>query len=98
MVVASIDIVTALCAGATFIYFAHLFTAAGEMRPSRRLAAGVLALVAIGALVESVAFLVLAAHSDSAATAEASWALVRALSMCGTVAMFGLVARRMVER
>ena len=97
-VVASIDIVAALCAGFNFVYFARRFTAPRSTQPSRRLAAAVLALVSLGAVVESVVFLVLAAQGEAAAPASASWALVRVLPMTGAVAMFGLVARRMVER
>lgn len=97
-VVASIDIVTALCAGFNFVYFARRFSAPGNARPSRRLAAAVLAVVSLGAVVESVAFLALAAQSEAAAPASASWVMVRVLPMAGAAAMFGLVARRMVER
>jgi hypothetical protein len=97
-VVASIDIVTALCAGFNFVYFARRFTAPGNTRPSRRLAAAVLAVVSLGAVVESVAFLALAAQGEAVAPASASWAMIRAFTMAGAVAMFGLVARRMVER
>ena len=97
-VAASIDITTAFLAALNFAYFAHRFTAPGDERLSRRVAAAVLAVVSLGTAVESVAFLVLAAQGEAAAPASASWALVRTLPLVGSAAMFALVARRMVER
>ena len=97
-VVATIDITTAFLATLNFAYFARRFTASGDERLSRRVAAAVLAIVSLGTAVESLAFLALAAQGEAAAPASASWALVRTLPLAGSTAMFALVARRMVER
>jgi hypothetical protein len=97
-VAASIDITTAFLAALNFAYFARRFTAPGDERMSRRVAAAVLAVVSLGTAVECVALLALAAQGEAATPSSASWALVRTFPLAGSAAMFALVARRMVER
>lgn len=97
-VVASIDIVTALCAAFNFAYFARRFVTPRNETPSRRAAVAVLTVVSLGAFVESVALLVLAAESAPVVLSSGSWALVRALSLAGTAGIAVLVAARMAGR
>jgi len=94
--IAAIDVATALLSGLNFGYFARRFTSVAPERLSRRAAAAVLAVVALGTLVESVALLVIGAEGETPALASGSWALVRALPFTGTLGISGLIARRMM--
>jgi hypothetical protein len=98
LVVAVMDLVTALLASFNFAYFARRFTAPGADSVPRRTAAGVLAVISVGTAVEAAALLVIAAQGQPEALGSASWVLVRSLPFAGTAAMAALVARRLVAR
>ena len=94
--VAAIDVATALFSGLNFGYFARRFTSGGAERLSRRIAAAVLAVVALGTLVESLALVVIGAEGETPTLASGSWALVRVLTLAGTLGISALVGRRMM--
>jgi hypothetical protein len=98
LVVASIDLLTAVSAGFSFIYFARRFTAPRPMSPTRRVAVAVLSTISLATLVESVALLALALEPSAPAFANGSWALVRSLMLAGSLSMAVLVANRMAKR
>jgi hypothetical protein len=94
--VAAIDVATALLSGLNFGYFARRFTAVAPELLPRRVAAAVLAVVALGTLVESAALVVIGAEGEAPALAAGSWALVRVLTLAGTLGISVLIARRMM--
>ena len=94
--VAAIDVATALLSGLNFGYFSRRFTSAAPELLPRRVAAAVLAVVALGTLVESAALVVIGAEGETAALASGSWALVRVLTLTGTLGISALIGRRMM--
>ena len=96
--VAAIDVATALLSGLNFGYFARRFTSVGPELMSRRVAAAVLAMVALGTLVESAALVVIGAEEKTPALAAGSWALVRTLTLAGTLGISVLIGRRLMGR
>ncbi len=90
--VAGLEAAMALCAALNLAYFVHRMLSPETL--SRRVAAFVLALLSLGALVESAFILVsLSAASEGPIFASASWALVRAPAYAGTACISLLVAR-----
>ena len=98
LVVAVLDVVTAVLGTLNFAYFARRFTAPGADSASRQTAAAVLAVISLGTAVEAAALLVIAWQGQTEALESPSWVLVRSLPFAGTAAMAALVARRLVER
>ncbi|MBI1886336.1 MAG: hypothetical protein HYS09_08530 [Chloroflexi bacterium] len=86
----ALDLATALCAAFNSAYFLHLLASRRE-EPARRVAAAALALVSLGAMVESAFFLLAGPPAGSPA-----WPLVRALPFAGTAAVSLLIMRRVI--
>lgn len=93
---AALEAAAGLCSILNAVYFLHRSLDPGEM-PGRRIAAGVLALVSLGTLVESVVVVsVLAAGETQIGPLGLTSA--RAVAIAGAVAMAALVLRRLAAR
>ena len=94
-----LDMATATCAAINLAYFLYRLSSPQPETPSRKLAAFVLALVSIGAMVESLFFLAWTSGlGEEPVLASARWALVRALPFAGMAGMSALVLRRVLSR
>jgi hypothetical protein len=87
---------TAACAALNLAYFSHRLASGWEEDAARRAALLALILVSLGALVESVALLAMAAPPGTP-LASASWAVARALPFAGTASISILVTRRLAS-
>ena len=96
--VAGFDLLTAVCATINLAYFWYRLSARPPETAARRTAALVLAIVSLGAIVESVALLALSSGGRNLGAESAEWALVRGLALAGTAGMSALVVRRLVSR
>lgn len=95
----ALDAGTAVCAAFNAAYFLDRVFAGVELSPARRVAAAALAVVSLGALLEAVALLAWAAHSErSGLPASATWTLVRGLPFAGAAVISALLVRRTVSR
>jgi hypothetical protein len=98
-VAAALDLGTAACAAMNSAYFLDRLLSRVDARLSRRLAVAALAVVSIGALLEALALLAIAAGPrDGAALTSAPWAVVRALPFAGAASISALIARRVALR
>lgn len=90
---------TAACSAINAAFFLGRLLSGDELSLSRRVAAGALAVISLGALFEAVALLALAARShDAALPASAVWAAVRVMPFAGAATVSVLIARRMASR
>ena len=95
---AGLDLTTAVCAALNLTYFFHRFTSRWDETASRRVAAVALALVSLGAMVESL-FLLASLMTAPAGSPLASlpWTLARALPFAGTAFISILILRRIAN-
>ncbi len=93
----ALDLATALSAAFNTVYFlGYLALRRGET-PSHRLAAAALALVSLGAMVESLSFLAfLALPATGSPLGSLPWALARTLPLIGTAFVSLLILRRII--
>ncbi len=92
---AGLDAATAACAALNLAYFGHRLAFQQGETVSRRVAVAALALVSLGALVESAFFLAaLWSAPEGSALASLPWTLGRALPLAGAAFMSALVLRR----
>ena len=95
---AGLDLATAACAALNLTYFFHRLTSRWDGTASRRLAAVALALVSLGAMVESLFFLAtLTAAPAVSPLASLPWTLARALPFAGTAFISVLILRRITS-
>ncbi len=96
-VVVGLDSLTAACAALNLTYFLYRMARHGEETAPRAVAVFALALVSLGAMGESLFFLVLltALPADSPPIAL-PWALVRVLPLAGAGLITILILRRLV--
>ncbi len=92
----ALEAATAVCAALNLTYFLERATSLNETRP-RRVAASALALVSLGAMVESVVVLGWVAASDAAVFRSAPWTAVSVVTFAGMAAVLALVAWRSRE-
>ena len=93
-----LDLATAACATLNLTYFFHRLTSRQQQAASHRVAALALALVSLGAMVESLFFLAsLAAAPTGSPLASLPWTLARALPFAGTAFISLLILRRIVS-
>ena len=98
-----LDLAIVACATLNLTYFLHRLVGHREQAASHRVAALALALVSLGAIVESLLFLasVAAAPPDpplASVSSWASWTLARAIPLAGTAFVSVLVVRRVASR
>ncbi len=98
-----LDLAIVACATLNLTYFLHRLADRRVEAASHRVAALALALVSLGAIVESLLFLVsvAAAPSDpplASVSSWASWTLARAIPLAGTAFVSLLIARRVASR
>ena len=92
---AGLDLATAASAALNLTYFFHRLTSRWDEAASRRVAVAALALVSLGAMVESLFFLgSLAAAPSVSPLASLPWTLARALPFAGTAFISILILRR----
>ena len=94
--VVGLEAATAACAGLNLAYFLYRMTA-HYGRPSRRLAAFLLALVSLGVMGESVFVLRSLMSGDGVSFAAGEWAAVRLVVFIGMASIAALVLRRIGE-
>ena len=103
---AGLDLTTAVCAALNLTYFFHRFTSRWDEAPSRpdgrpsgrRVAAVALALVSLGAMVESLFLLAsLMTAPVGSPLASLPWTLARALPFAGTAFISILILRRIAS-
>ena len=93
---ASLDLATAVCAALNLAYFLYRLSPAHDSETvARRLAALALALVSLGALVESLFFLVSLTAAPGSPLASLPWTLARVLPFAGTAFISLLILRRL---
>lgn len=92
---AALETATALCAALNSAYFLGRSLEVGQ-GPGRRVAAFVLALVSLGALVESLVLVALFA-AERPAIEPSDLTLARAFAIAGAMAMAALVLRRLAD-
>jgi len=90
---AGIDLLTAVCAAVNLAYFCYRLSAHPPGTAPRR-AALVLAVVSLGAVVESAALL--AAAGRGAPVESLQWTLVRGLALAGASGMSAMVLRKII--
>jgi len=91
--VAALEAGTAVCAALNFSYFMYRTTLRAPLAVSRRAAAFVLAVISLGALLESTVVLAGLAATEDSVFASEGWALVAAVSFAGMAMMSALVLR-----
>ena len=92
---AGLDLTTAVCAALNLTYFFHRFTSRWDETASRRVAVAALALVSLGAMVESLFLLAsLMTAPVGSPLASLPWTLARALPFAGTAFISILILRR----
>jgi len=89
------DLAIALCGAFNAAYFLHFLRNSSGKRPSRRVAAAALALMNLGAMVESLAFFTLIILLSPLTPSFLTWALIRALPFVGTALISLLILRRL---
>ena len=84
-----------VCAGLNLVYFLRRSVSAGSEPLPRRVAAFVLALLSLGALLESgfVLASVVSLSSEDSVFSSAEWTAVRGITFAGTVCVSALVLR-----
>ena len=96
---AGLDLATAACAALNLAYFCQRFSGRWDETASRRVAVAALALVSLGAMVESLFFLAsLMAAPSVSPLASLPWTLARALPFAGTAFISILILRRIGDR
>jgi len=91
---AGLDLATAACAALNLAYFCHRLALVGD-QTSHRVAALALALVSLGAVAESLFFLI--SFAGAGPPASLPWTLVRALPFAGTAFISVLILRRIAN-
>ena len=91
---AGLDLGTAACAALNLTYFFHRLALAGG-QASHRVAALALALVSLGAMAESLFFVI--SFAAAGTPSSLSWTLVRALTFAGTAFISLLILRRIAN-
>ncbi len=92
--VAGLEAATCACAALNFAYFLHRLTFLHDISLPRRVAAFVLALLSLGALIESAFVLVsISISGEASVLASGQWAIVRILPFAGMACMSALVLR-----
>ena len=95
---AGLDLTTAVCAALNLTYFCHRLTSRWDEAASRRVAAVALALVSLGAMVESLFLLAcLMTAPVGSPLASLPWTLARALPFAGTAFISILILRRIAS-
>ena len=89
------NVATALCASFNAVYFLHFLGCRSKETAARRVAAAVLAVLSLGATVESVFFFALVAIWWTALPIAFPWVLVRAFTFVGTASISWLILRRL---
>ena len=89
------DLATALCGSFNAAYFLHFLAWRQEETAARRVAAAALAVLSLGAAVESLFFFALISLWGPANLSPFPWTLVRALPFTGTAFISLLVLRRL---
>ena len=93
-----LDLATAACAAFNLTYFLHRLACRRDEAASRRVAAVALALVSLGAMVESLFFLAyLTAAPAASPLVSLPWTLARALPFAGTAFISILILRRITN-
>ena len=90
-----LELATAACAAFNLIYFCHRLASRWEPAASRRVAAIALAMVSLGAMAESLFFLI--SFAGAGPPPAAPWTLVRALPFAGTAFISILIRRRITN-
>ncbi|MFQ6020222.1 MAG: hypothetical protein ACE5KW_05655, partial [Dehalococcoidia bacterium] len=86
---------SALCGAFNAAYFIHFLASRREEPAARRVAAAALALLNLGAAVESLSFFALISPLVSATPSSLPWVLIRALPFAGTASISLLILRRL---
>jgi hypothetical protein len=95
---AALDAGTAAFASINAAYFIARLAGARDEPRDRRVAAGVLAVISLGALAEALVLLASLAASDPAPLLSSSpWVAVRLLACAGSGAVCALILRRVAE-
>ena len=90
------DLATALCGAFNVAYFLHFLATRSQERTARRVAAAALALLNLGATVESLFFFIALISLPWPQTLSPfPWALIRALPFAGTASISLLILRRL---
>jgi len=92
---AGLETATAVCAALNLAYFLGRCVSAGSQPLPRRVAAFVLAVLSLGALLESgfVLASVVSLSGEDSVFASAEWTAVRGITFAGTVCVSALVLR-----
>ena len=98
LAVAGLDLATAACAALNLSYFFQRLTSRWDETASRRVAVAALALVSLGAMVESLFLLAsLMTAPVGSPLASLPWTLARVLPFAGTAFISILILRRIGE-